>query len=238
MFWTGRPFRVICAAKSCGAGNSTMDCSRYRYSAPPRPNVAIFPMSGTTCWIKTCATFESDEEPSGRENSRMHTRLLAALRNTRPISRNAKSRSGTFRMPKDMVTLSTLALSMPRNAPSTGGSVITDSTVDKFCASPWWRWMTSSRPTSRTFCTPRRNISLLGSTPTTAVEAAAPLPTEATVPATPSSFSLAPTKRATSAVPVARSNTLSPGNKSKHSLMRVCRQNWSRPNDIHRFPRS
>mmetsp|Transcript_42407 Transcript_42407/g.95711 ORF Transcript_42407/g.95711 Transcript_42407/m.95711 type:complete len:230 (+) Transcript_42407:216-905(+) len=224
MLRTGRPSRAMLAAKSTGWGNSRIERSRYWYSSPPEPRVATLPMAGTTCVMKAFATRERNVEPSGKENSRMQTRLEARPRKALLISRKARARSGTLRMPKDIEILSMEPDATPALGAAKVPSLSMPRTSVRFCASPFTRRMTPLKPRSSTLATPRRSISELGSTPST--ESARSVPS-------PSSLRRLAARSPTSAVPVAKSSTRSPRSRRMHSLIRVLRQNWSRPRDIH-----
>mmetsp|Transcript_53695 Transcript_53695/g.120220 ORF Transcript_53695/g.120220 Transcript_53695/m.120220 type:complete len:202 (-) Transcript_53695:356-961(-) len=199
MVSTGRPARPSSAAKSRGFGKRRIERSKYSYSSPPEPMVAIQPIIGTTCVMNPRATFDSGVSPLGNESSRMQTRLVSFLRRTRRISPKAFPRFGTLRMPKDILILSTEPSAAPALGAATVPAASMPCTEERSCASPLTRRTTPVRPVLSTFATPLRSISLLGSTPITASLAA------------PSFLSCCPTRIPTSAVPVAKSSTLSSG---------------------------
>mmetsp|Transcript_34082 Transcript_34082/g.98078 ORF Transcript_34082/g.98078 Transcript_34082/m.98078 type:complete len:218 (+) Transcript_34082:258-911(+) len=217
MLRTGRPSSAMDFAKSMGWGNLRMDFSRYSYSSPPEPMVAILPMAGTTRVMKVRAMRESRVLPSGSANSRMQTRLDRLLRRTLRISRSARARSGTFRIPKDMDILSMDPEATPAVGDARVPSASMPRTVVRFWASPFTSRTTPSRPCISTLATPRRSISELGSRPNTesAGVAAPSLSWRKRLPA----------RMLTSAVPVARSRTLSLRSRRMHSWIRVSRQN-------------
>mmetsp|Transcript_130443 Transcript_130443/g.354013 ORF Transcript_130443/g.354013 Transcript_130443/m.354013 type:complete len:232 (-) Transcript_130443:334-1029(-) len=228
MLCTRSPSRPISAANSRGCGKSRMERSRYSYSSLPEPWVASQPMKGTTWVMNPLAMRDSKLCPEGSENSSMQTRLDSLLRKARRISRSAFARSGTFRIPNDMEILSMLPVATPSLGFESRPCASIAWIVDKFCASPFTRCTMPVMTRSSTFSTPRRSISVLGSTPSTA-------PAE-----TPPLRSLSWARRAatsseTSAVPVARSSTRSSLLRLMHSWTKVCRQCWSRPSDIHLF---
>mmetsp|Transcript_5020 Transcript_5020/g.10115 ORF Transcript_5020/g.10115 Transcript_5020/m.10115 type:complete len:221 (-) Transcript_5020:80-742(-) len=212
-------------AKSIGCGNLRMDFSKYSYSSPPEPMVATLPMAGTMWVMKVRAILESVVLPSGIANSKMQTRLDGLLRKTLRISRSARERSGTFRIPNAIEILSMDPEATPAVGDARVPSASMPRTTVRFWASPFTSRTTPSRPCNSTLDTPRRNISELGSTPNT--ESAAAL-----APAL-SCFSFVPARMLTSAVPVARSNTRSSRSNRMHSWIKVWRQNWSKPSDIH-----
>mmetsp|Transcript_3618 Transcript_3618/g.9888 ORF Transcript_3618/g.9888 Transcript_3618/m.9888 type:complete len:232 (-) Transcript_3618:412-1107(-) len=226
MLRTGRPSSAIDLAKSKGCGNLRIDFSRYSYSSLPEPRVATLPINGTTFVMKPRATRESRLLPSGNASSRMQTRLEGLFRRTLRISRSARARSGTLRIPKAIEILSM----DPDATPALGAARVPCASMPRTLlrswASPFTSLTTPSRPWCSAFTTPRRSISELGSTPSTPPAPAAPSPA-------PSRRSAPPASRLTSAVPVARSRTLSPRSRRMQSWTRVLRQYWSRPRDIH-----
>mmetsp|Transcript_18679 Transcript_18679/g.52162 ORF Transcript_18679/g.52162 Transcript_18679/m.52162 type:complete len:230 (+) Transcript_18679:118-807(+) len=219
-----RPSRVIWAAKSRGFGNLRIERSKYSYSLLPEFIVAILPMKGTTLVMKVLATLDRNFSPSGRENSRMQTRLVSCLRSTLFISRKALALSGTLRMPNDIDILSIDPAATPSMGSVSTPAASMPRTLVRSWASPLTSLTMPSRPLPSTLATPRLSISPLGSNPITTG------PAEVSAPR---SRSRPPTSRETSAVPVAKSSTRSPFSNFKHSWTSVFRQNWSRPKDIH-----
>mmetsp|Transcript_102555 Transcript_102555/g.265203 ORF Transcript_102555/g.265203 Transcript_102555/m.265203 type:complete len:230 (-) Transcript_102555:338-1027(-) len=229
MLLTVRPSRAISAAKSLGCGNFRIERSRYSYSVLPEFIVATLPMKGITWVMNFFATAERKVSPEGRENSRMQTRLERLFCSTRFISRKASERSGTLRMPNAIEILSMESLATPALGSESVPSALIPRTDVRSCASPLTRRTPPVRPWPSTLDTPRRSISLLGSTPRTESAGRAPsLSLESVVPAS----------RLTSAVPVARSSTRSPFCSVMHSWIIVLRQYWSNPSDIHLFVES
>mmetsp|Transcript_63323 Transcript_63323/g.200026 ORF Transcript_63323/g.200026 Transcript_63323/m.200026 type:complete len:231 (-) Transcript_63323:446-1138(-) len=227
---TGRPSWAMERAKSLGCGNLRMDFSKYSYSTLPEPSVATLPIAGTTRVTKVRARRERRLLPSGSENSRMHTRLDGRLRRTLRISRKAFARSGTFRMPKAMEILSMDAAATPAVGDARVPCASMPRTRVRFWASPFTSRTTPFSPCVSTLATPRRSISELGSMPSTASAAASASPL--------SCCRRAPARMLTSAVPVARSITRSSRSRRMQSWIKVVRQNWSRPRDIHLFVES
>mmetsp|Transcript_121873 Transcript_121873/g.379356 ORF Transcript_121873/g.379356 Transcript_121873/m.379356 type:complete len:231 (-) Transcript_121873:475-1167(-) len=225
MLRTGKPSCAMDRAKSIGWGNLRMDFSKYSYSSPPEPMVATLPIAGTTWVMKLRAKEESKLLPSGRANSKMQTRLDDLLRKTLRISRSARVLSGTFRIPKAMDILSMDPVATPAVGDARAPCESMPRTRVKFWASPFTSRTTPARPSSSTLATPRRSISELGSTPNTASAASLAPP--------PSCCKRVPARMLTSAVPVARSNTRSSRSNRMQSWIKVLRQNWSRPKDIH-----
>mmetsp|Transcript_69434 Transcript_69434/g.175025 ORF Transcript_69434/g.175025 Transcript_69434/m.175025 type:complete len:353 (-) Transcript_69434:35-1093(-) len=226
MLLTERPSRAMDAAKSTGFGNFRIDFSRYSYSAAPEFIVAIWPMNGTTLVMNIFATFDKSFSPSGKENSRMQTRLVSFALSTRFISRKALALSGTFRIPNDIEILSIEASATPEVGSLRVPAASIALTLVKSCASPLTSLTTPSKPLVSTLLTPLRSISELGSIPSTAG-----VPSEEAW--APRALNWSAARRDTSAVPVAKSSTRSPCSKRIHCSTSVFRQYWSNPKDIH-----
>mmetsp|Transcript_131544 Transcript_131544/g.281208 ORF Transcript_131544/g.281208 Transcript_131544/m.281208 type:complete len:347 (-) Transcript_131544:3-1043(-) len=223
MLSTPRPSFAIEAAKSMGCGNLSIDRSRYLYSTLPEPAVATVPMKGITWVMKARAIPERNVSPEGIANSRMQTRLRSCFRSTRLISLNASERSGTLRIPKAMEILSIEPVATPSVGSAKSPSMVMLRTVLRFWASP----LTSrtAPPNLETLPTPIRNISELGSTPST----------DCVGRSESSSCNSLAARMLTSAVPVAKSRMRSWLSSRMQSLINLLRQYVSNPRDIQKL---